>query len=56
VCARPEFAALFSPARLHNIQSLAVGATEQKHLSRMTIVVAVEVLPARTDHQNSSTS
>ena len=28
-----------------NIQSLAVGATEQKNLSRMTIVVAVEDLP-----------
>lgn len=34
-------AALFS-RRGFNIQSLAVGATEQKHLSRMTIVVSVE--------------
>ena len=34
-------ASLFS-RRGFNIQSLAVGATEQKHLSRMTIVVAVE--------------
>jgi acetolactate synthase I/III small subunit len=34
-------AALFS-RRGFNIQSLAVGATEQKHLSRMTIVVCVE--------------
>ena len=37
-------AALFS-RRGFNIQSLAVGATEQKHLSRMTIVVNVESLP-----------
>jgi acetolactate synthase-1/3 small subunit len=37
-------AALFS-RRGFNIQSLAVGATEQKHLSRMTIVVAVEDFP-----------
>ena len=34
-------AALFS-RRGFNIQSLAVGATEQKNLSRMTIVVSVE--------------
>ncbi len=37
-------AALFS-RRGFNIQSLAVGATEQKHLSRMTIVVQVEDFP-----------
>jgi len=37
-------AALFS-RRGFNIQSLAVGATEQKELSRMTIVVTVEDLP-----------
>jgi acetolactate synthase I/III small subunit len=37
-------AALFS-RRGFNIQSLAVGATEQKNLSRMTIVIAVEDLP-----------
>jgi acetolactate synthase-1/3 small subunit len=37
-------ASLFS-RRGFNIQSLAVGATEQKSLSRMTIVVAVEDLP-----------
>lgn len=37
-------ASLFS-RRGFNIQSLAVGATEQKNLSRMTIVVAVEDLP-----------
>jgi acetolactate synthase-1/3 small subunit len=37
-------AALFS-RRGFNIQSLAVGATEQKNLSRMTIVVSVEDLP-----------
>jgi acetolactate synthase I/III small subunit len=37
-------AALFS-RRGFNIQSLAVGATELKNLSRMTIVVAVEDLP-----------
>lgn len=37
-------ASLFS-RRGFNIQSLAVGATEQKHLSRMTIVVSVEDSP-----------
>ena len=37
-------ASLFS-RRGFNIQSLAVGATEQKHLSRMTIVVEVEDVP-----------
>jgi acetolactate synthase-1/3 small subunit len=37
-------ASLFS-RRGFNIQSLAVGATEQKNLSRMTIVVNVEDLP-----------
>ena len=37
-------AALFS-RRGFNIQSLAVGATEQKHLSRMTIVVSVDEAP-----------
>ncbi|CDQ42911.1 MULTISPECIES: acetolactate synthase small subunit [Actinomycetes] len=37
-------ASLFS-RRGFNIQSLAVGATEQKHLSRMTIVVQVEDFP-----------
>ena len=37
-------AALFS-RRGFNIQSLAVGATEQKNMSRMTIVVSVEDLP-----------
>ena len=37
-------ASLFS-RRGFNIQSLAVGATEQKNMSRMTIVVAVEDLP-----------
>ena len=37
-------ASLFS-RRGFNIQSLAVGATEQKHLSRMTIVVSVEDFP-----------
>ena len=37
-------AALFS-RRGYNIQSLAVGATEQKNLSRMTIVVSVEDFP-----------
>jgi acetolactate synthase I/III small subunit len=36
-------ASLFS-RRGFNIQSLAVGATEQKNLSRMTIVVSVEDL------------
>ena len=34
-------AALFS-RRGFNIQSLAVGGTEQKNMSRMTIVVIVE--------------
>ncbi len=37
-------AALFS-RRGFNIQSLAVGATEQKYMSRMTIVVSVEDSP-----------
>ena len=37
-------ASLFS-RRGFNIQSLAVGATEQKHMSRMTIVVSVEESP-----------
>ncbi|MGV0814001.1 acetolactate synthase small subunit [Mycolicibacterium boenickei] len=37
-------ASLFS-RRGYNIQSLAVGATEQKHMSRMTIVVSVEDSP-----------
>ena len=37
-------ASLFS-RRGFNIQSLAVGATEQKNLSRMTIVVDVEDVP-----------
>ena len=37
-------AALFS-RRGFNIQSLAVGATEQKDMSRMTIVVSVEESP-----------
>ncbi|HEX7322583.1 MAG TPA: acetolactate synthase small subunit [Mycobacterium sp.] len=37
-------AALFS-RRGFNIQSLAVGATEVKDMSRMTIVVAVEDIP-----------
>jgi len=37
-------ASLFS-RRGFNIQSLAVGATEQKNMSRMTIVVTVEDLP-----------
>ena len=37
-------ASLFS-RRGFNIQSLAVGATEQKNLSRMTIVVSVEDFP-----------
>ena len=37
-------AALFS-RRGFNIESLAVGATEQKNMSRMTIVVSVEDLP-----------
>jgi acetolactate synthase I/III small subunit len=36
-------AALFS-RRGYNIESLAVGATEQKDMSRMTIVVSVEDL------------
>jgi acetolactate synthase-1/3 small subunit len=37
-------ASLFS-RRGYNIQSLAVGATEQKNMSRMTIVVSVEDSP-----------
>ncbi|MBS4726953.1 acetolactate synthase small subunit [Mycobacterium sp. SM1] len=37
-------AALFS-RRGFNIESLAVGATEQKHMSRMTIVVSAEDTP-----------
>ena len=37
-------AALFS-RRGYNIQSLAVGATEQKDMSRMTIVVSVDESP-----------
>jgi acetolactate synthase-1/3 small subunit len=37
-------ASLFS-RRGFNIQSLAVGATEQKNMSRMTIVVSVEDAP-----------
>ena len=37
-------ASLFS-RRGFNIQSLAVGATEQKNMSRMTIVVSVEESP-----------
>ncbi|OMC29719.1 acetolactate synthase small subunit [Mycobacterium sp. GA-1841] len=37
-------ASLFS-RRGYNIQSLAVGATEHKHMSRMTIVVSVEESP-----------
>ncbi|MGH3674428.1 MAG: acetolactate synthase small subunit [Mycobacterium sp.] len=37
-------AALFA-RRGYNIQSLAVGATEQKDMSRMTIVVSVEESP-----------
>ena len=37
-------ASLFS-RRGYNLQSLAVGATEQKHMSRMTIVVSVEDSP-----------
>ncbi len=37
-------ASLFS-RRGFNIQSLAVGATEQKDMSRMTIVVSVEDSP-----------
>ena len=37
-------ASLFS-RRGFNIQSLAVGATEQKDMSRMTIVVSVEESP-----------
>ena len=37
-------ASLFS-RRGYNIQSLAVGATEQKDMSRMTIVVCVEESP-----------
>ncbi|MGD1109922.1 MAG: acetolactate synthase small subunit, partial [Mycobacterium sp.] len=37
-------AALFS-RRGFNIESLAVGATEQKDMSRMTIVVSAEATP-----------
>ena len=37
-------ASLFS-RRGYNIQSLAVGATEQKNMSRMTIVVSVDEAP-----------
>ena len=37
-------ASLFS-RRGYNIKSLAVGATEQKDMSRMTIVVSVEESP-----------
>ena len=37
-------ASLFS-RRGYNIQSLAVGATEQKDMSRMTIVVSVDEAP-----------
>jgi acetolactate synthase I/III small subunit len=37
-------ASLFA-RRGYNIQSLAVGATEQKNMSRMTIVVSVEESP-----------
>ena len=43
-------ASLFS-RRGYNIQSLAVGATEQKDMSRMTIVVSVDEVAARADHQ-----
>jgi acetolactate synthase I/III small subunit len=39
-----RFASLFS-RRGYNIQSLAVGATEQKDMSRMTIVVSVDEAP-----------
>ena len=39
-----RIAALFS-RRGFNIESLAVGATEQKDMSRMTIVVSVEDFP-----------
>ncbi len=39
-----RIAALFS-RRGFNIESLAVGATEQKNMSRMTIVVSVEDFP-----------
>ena len=39
-----RIASLFS-RRGYNIQSLAVGATEQKNMSRMTIVVSVEDSP-----------
>jgi len=39
-----RIAALFS-RRGYNIESLAVGATEQKNMSRMTIVVSVEDFP-----------
>jgi acetolactate synthase-1/3 small subunit len=37
--------ALLFSRRGYNIQSLAVGATEQKDMSRMTIVVSVEESP-----------
>ena len=43
-------ASLFS-RRGFNIQSLAVGATEQKNMSRMTIVVSRRGVSARADHQ-----
>ena len=39
-----RIAALFS-RRGYNIESLAVGATEQKNMSRMTIVVSVDDFP-----------
>ena len=39
-----RIASLFS-RRGYNIQSLAVGATEQKNMSRMTIVVSVDEHP-----------
>ena len=48
-------ASLFS-RRGFNIQSLAVGATEQKHMSRMTIVVSVEETPRSSRSPSSSTS
>ena len=47
-------AALFS-RRGFNIQSLAVGATEQKNMSRMTIVVTAEETRSSRS-PNSSTS
>ena len=47
-------AALFS-RRGFNIESLAVGATEQKDMSRMTIVVSAESTPLSRS-PNSSTS